>query len=173
MLDSDMTRAAQGRLQKWFLYLRDGDFRLLRLLKQRDHFQQKTRSHLLASFLLVVCVANLCFQADFPKSRKTKPWLHYESLRGQTYPSGASKLSDHSGTRITCPLIQKRVFRWTMSSGEKQRVLQCFSTGLGRCHVWCRWLCPSLPRSHPCRSTKTSGLATCAFFSLGWSLWQF
>ncbi|CAK9005739.1 unnamed protein product [Durusdinium trenchii] len=27
-------------------------------------------------------------QADFPKSPKTKPWLHYESLRGQTYPSG-------------------------------------------------------------------------------------
>ncbi|CAJ1350851.1 unnamed protein product [Effrenium voratum] len=29
-------------------------------------------------------------EAGFDASRRTKPWLHYESLRGQTYPSGGS-----------------------------------------------------------------------------------
>ena len=28
-------------------------------------------------------------EADFPRRLKTKPWLHYESLRGQTYPTGS------------------------------------------------------------------------------------
>jgi len=29
-------------------------------------------------------------EADFEPSRRTKPWLHYESLRGVTYPSGGT-----------------------------------------------------------------------------------
>lgn len=43
----------------------------------------------------LVCVDDSWIgEADFPKSERTKPWLHYESLRGQTYPSGLGQFGN-------------------------------------------------------------------------------
>ena len=46
-----------------------------------------------------------CVQADFQQSSRTKPWLHYESLRGATYPSGTFRALQGFLDFLVCQLL--------------------------------------------------------------------
>ena len=76
-----------------------GSSRLLLKPKRWDRFHPLTRCHSVCAnwsqLKPLVCVDDSWIgEADFPKSERTKPWLHYESLRGQTYPSGLGQFGN-------------------------------------------------------------------------------